>query len=218
MRAPDLVPRAVQGAIALVVAALGATAAAQAGEAAKPAALPDLRTGFYAGAGAAWGSAPVSATVSSEPLSDTQQGFSFYVAAGTGLNAHWRAGAEWDLVIVTDLFSGSTASSQDGSISFFSAAIAYYPSLTSNFWVKGNLGWAKLSVSSFASGATSETGLAGGLGVGYDWRLGRSEYVLVPFANYFTQFSASGLNGFLQNDGSAKVSLFQVGVGLGYHH
>lgn len=178
----------------------------------------DMRKGPYGSAGAAYGSAPVSATILGDPYSDTQVGFSFYLAAGVAVNPHLRVGGEFDRTPVTDLFSPPVVKGQNGGINFFSVAVAYYPSLTNNLWFKANLGWAKLQTNSSNSGASSESGLAGGIGAGYDLRLGESEYVVIPFANYFTQFSASNLDGFLQGEGNAKVSLFQIGVGIGYHH
>jgi len=186
--------------------------------AAQRAPAPDLRTGPYGSVGAGYGSAPVSATIDGDHFSDTQDGFTLYLAAGVALNPHLRIGGEWDHSLVTNLFSPAVADGQNGSIDFFSFAVAYYPSLTKNLWFKANLGWAKLQTSSSTSGASSESGVAGGIGAGYDLQIGKSDYVLIPFVNYLTQFSSSGLNGFLQNEGSGEVSLFQIGVGIGYHH
>lgn len=197
----------------LAIGTIGAQAAAD-----KAAPMPDLRAGFYASGGVAYGSGPVDVTVNSMPASETPTGISFYLAAGTALSPHWRVGGEWDVLLVSGLFSDELAGPQSGTLGFLSAAVAYYPSLTKAFWVKGNLGWARLGVSSSASGASSESGVGGGIGAGYDYRLGHSEYVLIPFVNYFTQFSHADLNGYLQGQGTGKISLFQVGVGLGYHH
>jgi hypothetical protein len=188
---------------------------AQAADTSRPS---DLRKGPYGSIGPAYASAPTKATVNGSSISDTQTGISIYLGAGVALNPHFRVGGEWNHVFVSDLFSAEVGDGQNGSIDFLSAAVTYYPSLTNEFWVKGNLGWSKLQVTGSFTGASTESGFAGGIGAGYDFRLGHSNYVLVPFVNYFTQFSASGLNGYLQNQGNGKVSMFQIGVGFGYHH
>ena len=183
----------------LAIGTIGAQAAAD-----KAAPMPDLRAGFYASGGVAYGSGPVDVTVNSASTSETQTGISFYLAAGIALSPHWRVGGEWDVLLVSGLFSDEVSGPQNGTLNFLSAAVAYYPSLTKAFWVKGNLGWARLSVSSAYSGASSESGFGGGIGAGYDYRLGHTEYVLIPFVNYFTQFSHADLNGFLQGAGNRQ--------------
>ncbi len=62
-------------------------------------------------------------------------------------------------------------------------------------------------------------GFSGGIGVGFDWAIGKGGFIVKPFANYMVQLSKSTYGGALSGeDIQGKASLFQIGVGIGYKH
>lgn len=113
--------------------------------------------------------------------------------------------------------NGFTSSSDgiDTTGGFYSAALQWYPNVEKGFYVKGNLGVAAVLMEDDSDEVT--TGAPGlGLGIGYDFRLGRN-FSLTPYANVvFT-----GKNDLKLNDSStgvdASFSLIQIGLGFTWH-
>jgi hypothetical protein len=167
--------------------------------------------GFYGSVGAALG---VQTSTIVDPglgsLSHEDNTASYYAALGFRINPHWRVGAEWDYS------SKQIATDFKATVMFYSAALTLYPSATDNMWFKLNLGYLQGETSGTGNNGT-ENGFAGGVGAGYDWKLGEGKMVLIPFINYFTQFSSSSFSKDLAGE-EGKASVFQLGVGIGYGH
>jgi hypothetical protein len=153
------------------------------------------REGFYisGGLGAGWESVSCS-----ECTSHQESGITAYLALGGTLSPQWRLGYESDAWTET---KNSVTLTQG----FYTAAVAFYPSPTNDFWLKGNVGYSLIS----CAGCASESGLAAGLGLGYDWHPTHKTFAIIPFANFLQQVSES--NG-------DKWRLIMIGVGFGYKH
>ncbi len=80
---------------------------------------------------------------------------------------------------------------------FYTAAATFYPSAKDNFFLKLNLGYVRASTAEHCcgEGSTTEGGFAGGIGIGYDWAIGKGGFIVKPFANYLTQFSEATYSG-----------------------
>jgi hypothetical protein len=154
----------------------------------------EVRQGFYGSAGGGFGSNYFEESASGESLSRTKSGGTWYAAAGWMLNQKFAIGAEWNYA-KTSCCGG-----------------------LNNFFAKVNLGYGGSELSE--SGETaSEMGFSGGLGVGFDWAVGKGGFIVKPFANYMVQLSKSTYGGALDGEGiDGKASLFQIGVGIGYKH
>ena len=82
------------------------------------------------------------------------------------------------------------------------SAVAYfYPSATNGFFLKGGLGWSRLTVGVVGLGVT-ENGGGAVLGLGYDARIG-DNWSITPVVNF---------NGGAFDGGNTNVSEFGVGV------
>jgi hypothetical protein len=177
-----------------------------------------LRHGFYGSIGVGYGMTRIGADLTGSVEWENASGATYYAAAGFAPNPHLRLGAEWNYIETNDAFSSYFGSGVSATTMFFSVSVTYYPSLKNNFWMKADVGLANLS-GARGSLSASEEGLAGGIGVGYDWRIGQSNFVIIPFANYFLQFSPSEFDGVLQGTrDSGTARLLQIGVGAGYRH
>ena len=169
------------------------------------------RQGFYISLGLGWGteSDRCDGFASTGDCGPGGSGLSGYFAIGGTLSPSWRLGFEsngW----TADIGNGVTQT-----VGMYSAAIAYYPSKTNDFWIKGNVASVRNALS--GGGATDAvTGLALGAGLGFDFHPRNGKFALIPFMNYFYQLSGGGVSG--GSGGTVRASLFQVGVGIGYRH
>ena len=116
---------------------------------------------------------------------------------------------------VSDVFSDDIGRGLDGTVTMYTAAVTFYPSATSNFWLRANVGYGMDEVSG-GGGSASGSGFGGGLGLGYDWMLGKSQKLaLAPYAQYM-DFTTGDFGGDFSGEGvSAKISMFQIGVRIG---
>lgn len=136
----------------------------------------------------------------------------------TGLSGYLRLGG----YVRPDLFvafeTNGFTTSEDGvdtTGGFYSAALQWYPNVEKGFYVKGNLGIAGVVMEDDEDEVTSgHLGL--GLGVGYDFRLGKN-FSLTPYLNVmFTSKNELKLND--QSTGvKASFSLAQIGLGFTWH-
>jgi len=175
----------------------------------------EMHKGFYASAGGGYGSNKVDLSNGGESQNESGSGATWYAALGWGLNQQWAIGAEWNYA---QTGCGDCSSGEHITNSFYSAAITWFPMAKNNFFVKANLGYGGNEISGGGSSG-SEMGFSGGIGVGYDWALGKGGFIVKPFANYLTQFSKSTYGGVFSGEGlEGTASLFQIGVGIGYKH
>lgn len=131
-------------------------------------------------------------------------GFAWGLALGGTFNPTWRLGAQMNNY--TSKFSD--ASTAD--ITFFTMAGTWYPSEDHSLWIRANLGLASLRLLS-----SGETGLAGGVGIGYDFYPIGPDVSVAPWADYMAQILSVPLGG---AHGSARVQLFEFGIALGLRH
>ena len=85
------------------------------------------------------------------------------------------------------------------------ALIRFYPSRTGGFFLLGGLGLGTIHVSVDGFGSDSETGTGALVGLGYDFRIGKS-VSLTPF-----------WNGFAVRTDNADANVGQIGIGLTVH-
>lgn len=172
------------------------------------------RAGFYGSAGIGYGSASNSIDADGS-TSASQSGLTITAGLGTGLGKQWRLGVQFDyLKGSTTKYGGST----DVTTTFYTAALAYYPSMTMPIWIRANLGYGNLSGTNSGQSA-SEGGFAGGLGVGYDWMPGKSDLAVIPFIAWQTQFSKGTFGGAFSGTGAkGSGSIFQIGASIGLRH
>jgi len=165
------------------------------------------RKGFFVSGSLAYGTADLTGSGFSLN-SEFKTGLAGYLGLGGTFSPHWRLSFQIDAY--TKASQGSTLT-----MAFYSGAVSFYPSLGNNFWIKGSLGMANVSVDG-GGASTSESGFAGGLGIGFDWLPGHGKFAIIPYASYNAQLSGAEfdqLPGF-----PVKGSLFQIGVGIGYKH
>jgi hypothetical protein len=86
-----------------------------------------------------------------------------------------------------------------------SAVAIFYPSATGGFHLKGGVGLSRLGLDVDGLGSDSETGAGAIVGLGYDWRMGKS-FSLSPY-----------LNGIAGNFDGGSANFWQVGIGLSWH-
>ena len=142
---------------------------------------------FYVGLGFAYSQYDISGGGYSLP-SAYKDGLSYYGEIGVRLKGRYGLGFE------ADYFTRASAGASI-SVWYYSAAATFYPSVGSNFWFKGLVGYANTSTTfsgfgggggGYGSGSASQGGLSLGIGLGYDLHLGRT-FTLVPFAQYLAQ-------------------------------
>ena len=150
------------------------------------------RDGFWFGAGLGVGSLGCDGCGG-----DRTNGASGYLKLGGTLNPHVLLGVETNGWYKSE----SGVSLSQGSLT---GAAYWYPSLSSGFFAKGGVGYARLHADTgFGSGSSSGFGILAGLG--YDLRVG-SNTSITPVANWF-RGSFEG--------GSSDV--FQLGLGVTLH-
>ncbi len=138
----------------------------------------------------------------------------YYANLGWKLSEKFGIGAEWNYAKTG---CGMCSGGEKITSTFYSAALSWFPG-GGNFFVKANLGYGGNSIDGDFQG-TSQNGTAGGVGVGFDWGIGKGGLIVKPFANYFTQLSKSAYGGPLSGDGvQGMASLFQIGLGIGFKH
>jgi len=174
----------------------------------QPPSVAAPRRGFYATVGAASGQAAENCTgAGCATTSVSYPGPAVTLAIGGSLSPHWAIGFEGDVWTNPQAVQGYT-------MAFYSAMIAYYPSRTSNLWIKVGPGY--VTNSKDESGNGTSYGMTGGVGAGYDWMPTRRGFAVIPFATYLHQFSGNNVS-----HGSSAIlmgNLFMLGVGFGYRH
>ena len=75
---------------------------------------------------------------------DNKSDATYYAAAGYTINQHVRIGAEVNYFRTQNVLVSALGSGVSGTVIFWNAAIAYYPAVSRNFWIKGDLGYANL--------------------------------------------------------------------------
>jgi hypothetical protein len=179
---------------------------------------PD-RHGFYGDIGANYSAPSNELTDGTETIKDSKGSVGGVLGLGFGLkNNRWRFGLQVDYVKVSDVFSNDIGPGLDGTVTMYTAAATFYPSATSNFWLRANVGYGMDEVSG-SGGSASGNGFGGGLGLGYDWMLGKSQKLaLVPYAQYM-YFTTGDFGGDFSGEGiTGKVGMFQIGVTIGLKH
>ena len=174
---------------ALTVVALGLAASPAAAQHAQ------TRQGFWAGVGMGWGSFGLGCDGCVDL--DRTGSYSGYFKLGGTLRQNLLLGAE---------FNGWHKSENGASVEFgnASAAAYWYPMIQSGLFLKGGLGYSRLSADAGA-GSASDGGWGVLAGLGYDLRVGANTS-LTPVMNYFR----GGFDG-----GSADV--VQLGLGVTFH-
>lgn len=177
----------IAGVLALVALTLAAAPAA--------AQHPQTRDGFWAGVGMGWGSLGLSCD-GCEGV-DRTGSYSGYFSIGGTLRPNLLLGAE---------LNGWTKSEGGATVRLgnASAAAYWYPAVQSGLFLKGGMGYSRLSAEDdFGSASDGGWGLL--MGVGYDLRVARTAS-LTPVLNYFR----GAFDG-----GSADV--VQLGLGVTFH-
>ena len=128
---------------------------------------------------------------------DRDTGVVGYVKLGGTINERFLIG--WESNAWRKDQSGATVTHTN------SSAVAYfYPSAANGFFLKGGLGWSRLSVEVSGIGV-SENGGGAVLGLGYDVRVGDS-WSITPVLNF---------NGGAFDGGNSSVG--ELGVGVTWH-
>jgi outer membrane protein with beta-barrel domain len=158
------------------------------------------KEGFYGSIGWGYGSLSVSCSGCS---SNNTNSLSGYLALGGTIKPSLRLGLEVDAWQKSE--QGFTLD-----VAYYMASATIYPSVNNDFWVKVNAGYTNATGSGGGSSSSSNGGFAGGLGIGYDWRVAHGNFALIPYLNYAAQLSSSG--------GEGKANVLQIGIGIGYRH
>ncbi len=196
----------------LIVAAVMGTAVI----ASAASAQVDTHHGLYASVGGGYGSQSTAFTFDGE--SDgliSSMATTWYAQVGWGLRPKWAFGIEANYLKGGCPFC---AGEQHYSALFYTAAATFYPNAKDNFFLKLNLGYGSSKAEFSGEGSTTEGGFAGGIGMGYDWAIGKGGFIVKPFANYLTQFSEATYSGSLGDGEKGRVQLLQFGVGIGFKH
>ncbi len=182
---------------------------------------PPERTGFYGMLGAAYGASIVEATNLNSANSATG---TYTLTLGYMLSHRWRLGAEVDYVAHPGEGTIDFGCCNSSAV-FYSASAAFYDETYSHLWLKGNLGYSTYNATYFSGnnpggGAGtylpfSNGGIAAGLGIGYDVRLGNAGILMAPFLSYERQLSSSSVPGV--PGASARQSLLFAGLGVGFN-
>ena len=203
----------------ILMAAVALTAVSSASLAAQ--AAPD-RTGFYADIGAnyTWPSNKIEVSGFGS-ATDKASDIGYTLGLGLGLKSNKvRLGLQVDYFVKNDFGGVPSLKSQ---VEFLTAAIAFYPpseksSVMKDSWVKVNLGYGQEELSVPGSSGTGG-GFAAGIAVGRDVRLGSGGFVIAPYIAFMDLFKTGDFGGDLSGSGTtAAVSMFQIGLTLGYKH
>ncbi len=144
--------------------------------------------GFWVGFGLGAGSLGLA------DATDRSTGVVGYVKLGGTINERLLIGAESNAWTKDE--SGVTLTHTN-----FSAVAYFYPSTTNGFFLKGGLGWSRLSVGA-GSISVAENGGGAVLGLGYDVSVGDS-WSITPALNF---------NGGAFEGGNTNISELSVGV------
>ena len=176
------------------------------------------RKGFYGDIGANYSAPSQSLESGGASVSDSKGGAGFVLGLGWGLNNTLRLGLQVDYLSLSNVFSNDLGSGTDGKYTLYTAAGTWYPSEMKNFWVRLNLGYGEMKFSNSGQSA-SASGFTGGLGVGYDWMVGKGGFAVAPYLGYIDLFKTGDFGGALSGESiTGKIGTFQVGVTLGYKH
>jgi len=177
------------------------------------------RKGFYGDIGANYSAPNQSITNGSFTDKDTQGGIAYVLGLGWGLNDSWRVGLQVDYMKVTDVFKNDEGPGIDGTVMFYTVAGTWYPNPKKDIWVRLNLGYGSDKIE-FSGASSTASGFAGGIGVGYDWLLGKEKaFAVTPYISYMDLFKTGDFGGDLSGEGiTGKYAAFQIGVTLGYKH
>jgi hypothetical protein len=198
----------------LLVAALSTAAAAQAQTA--PKSSLD-RKGFYGDIGMTYSMPSMELTDGTETAKNTTGGIGFTIGLGTGLNDHWRVGAQFDWFNASEAYSNDLGPGIDANMKFYTAAVTFYPQADNFFWIRANLGYGTESLTGGTS--TSGSGFAAGLGFGYDWKVGQNGFVIGPYLEFMNLFKTSAFGGdFEGSNVTGTAGVFQIGAVVGYRH
>ena len=166
---------------------------------------PQTREGFWIGFGFGYGSAKPSCDGCG--TLDSRGGFTGFLKLGGTLSKRVLLGGEVNAWTKAD--SGVT--DQLGNVS---AAVYYYPAVSSGFFLKGGVGF-----SSFREmdGATADgTGVGFVAGLGYDVRVG-GNISITPVGNfYFGSVGDLKVSGATNSTGW-KQHVFDFGLGITFH-
>lgn len=197
------------GLLAVAVSPTTSYAQSISGESNTPSAsaAPAVRQGFFISGGFGYGSAGIDCDGCSK---DRENGPVAYIRLGGTINPHLRVGIESD-------GWAKTVEGVDEQIGFLTADLYVYPSVSSNFWIKGGVGIAAAKESD-DSDEVKASGVGVGAGIGYDWNVGGGNFVIVPFAAYLRQLSGKIKFDDVDSGVSANTNILQIGVGLGYRH
>jgi hypothetical protein len=176
----------------------------------------DTHKGFNASVGGGYGSQTTFFSFDgSSDGSVSSMETTWYAQLGWGLKPQWTFGIEANYM---KSGCGECGGDEHFTALFYTAAATWYPKANDNFFLKLNLGYGSAKIDISGEGSTTEGGFAGGLGLGYDWAIGKGGFIVKPFANYLTQFSDAAFSGSLGDGEKGRIQLLQVGVGIGYKH
>jgi hypothetical protein len=160
---------------------------------------PQTRQGFFISVGVGGGS------LGCEDCDERETGPSGLIYLGGTLSPQLLVGAEFSGWSKKVEGSGGDARLTHGNLS---AAVQFYPSPTSGFFIKGGVGVSQLRIE-LSSGGTTVSGDENGIGItaglGYDIRLG-SNFSLTPY----------GMFGFGSFDGGSANN-GQIGLAATFH-
>lgn len=140
--------------------------------------------------------------------SDRETSFSGYLRMGGYVSPSLFVGGESNGWVKSDF-------GVDEQIGVLSAVLQWYPQPASGLYLKGGAGFAHAAADD-GFDEVSTTGMAVNLGLGYDWRLGRS-FSLTPYANYLRSLGAEAQVNGIGTDYKLNVDVLQIGLGLSWH-
>jgi hypothetical protein len=168
---------------------------------------PNTREGFWIGFGLGGGSVGVDCPTCSEDRT-------------TNTSGYFKLGGTVSPRVLMGFESNGWTNSEvafDESLGFASFIVAWYPSATGAFFLKGGVG-AMAYVAEDGVDELTATAAAGSIGLGIDIRIGRN-LSLTPYMNIFSSSPAK----FRFNDIPAPAgqditaNLVQIGLGLTWH-
>ncbi len=125
----------------------------------------------------------------------------------TGVVGYLKLGGTMNERLLLGVESNAWRKDQSGATVMhnnFSAVAYFYPKATNGFFLKGGLGWSRLSVEVLGISA-SENGGGAVFGLGYDVRVG-DNWSITPVLNF---------NGGAFDGGNTNIS--EIGVGVSWH-
>ena len=183
------------------------------------AAVPAQRTqGITASIGLGYGSLSTDLTDNAgEHFSGSQGAAVGSIALGWAFSDQWRVALQFDQVDEPNYLASQIGGNTEAIAAFWTASVAYYPSSSANFWVRANLGLGRIELDR-QEGNGSAGSFAAGLGIGYDWKFGKSTpFAAVPYVSYLTIFNTGNFGGAISSfDLHGSAGLLEVGVALGF--